>query len=151
VLLPALAVAGAGYLAGLGLELTQPPAPPLATPLTSWLKAHPRLGAGLSGFWEANVVAVTSGGTAAVHVVGVSGGRIVAGAGQTRDAWYDPARSTAHFVVLFPGVRGYPGFHPGHAVIATFGPPDRTYHVGAYTVLYWHENLIAELAPAPGT
>jgi hypothetical protein len=148
LLLPALALALAGYLAGLGLELTQPSAPPLAAPLTAWLKAHPRLGTGLSGFWEANVVSVTSGGAAAVHLVGVSGGRIVAGSGNTRDAWYDPARSTAHFVVLSPGVPGYPGFRARQAVIATFGRPDRTYHVGAYTILYWEHNLIARLGPA---
>jgi hypothetical protein len=149
--LPALAVVLAGYLAGLGLELSQPSAPPLAAPLTAWLRAHPRLGTGLSGFWEANVVAVTSGGSAAVHLVGVSNGRVVAGGGQTSDAWYDPSSSTAHFVVLCHGVSPYPGFSARQAVIATFGQPARTYHVGAYTILYWPENLIAELAAGPAT
>jgi hypothetical protein len=149
--LPALAVVLAGYLAGLGLELSQPSAPPLAAPLATWLKAHPRLGTGLSGFWEANVVAVTSGGTTAVHLVGVSNGKVVAGSGQTRDAWYDPASSTAHFVVLSHGAAPYPGFDSRHAVIATFGRPARTYHVGAYTILYWPENLIAELAAGRAT
>ncbi len=101
------------------------------------------------------MVAVTSANTAAVHLVGVSDGRIVAGNGGTQEAWYDPARSTAHFVVLSPGIPGspgspgYPGFTARHAVLATFGRPARTYHVGDYTILYWPRNLIAELAPAP--
>lgn len=147
-LLPALAVILAGYLASLGLELTQPSAPPQAAPLTAWLRAHPWLGTGLSGVWESNAVTVSSENTVAVHPVAVSGGRIAAGLSQTKAAWYDPARSAAHFVVLFPGIPGYPGFTARQAALATFGPPDQTYQVGAYTVLYWPQNLIAQLAPA---
>ena len=30
-------------------------------------------------------------------------------------------------------------------VLATFGKPARTYHVGRYTILYWHKNLLADL------
>ena len=63
-------------------------------------------------------------------------------------AWYDPDRSTANFVVLFPGVAGYPGFTQEteeQAVLATFGKPARTYHVGSYLVLVWNRNLLSEL------
>jgi hypothetical protein len=47
--------------------------------------------------------------------------------------------------VLFPGVAGYPGFTQQRAVLTTFGQPERTYHVGAYTVLVWNRNLLREL------
>ena len=39
------------------------------------------------------------------------------------------------FVVLSRGRPGYPGFNQEQAVLATFGKPARTYHVGSYTVL----------------
>ena len=59
---------------------------------------------------------------------------------------------TANFVVLYPGVANYPGGVPGdgpfddmQAVLATFGHPAATYHVGSATVLVWHKNLLADL------
>ena len=60
----------------------------------------------------------------------------------------DPAHSTANFVVLFPGVAEYRGFTQEQAVLARFGKPARTYHVGAYTVLVWDKNLLRELSRA---
>jgi len=47
--------------------------------------------------------------------------------------------------VFFPGVPGYRGFTQEGAVLAAFGRPARTYHVGAYTVLVWHGNLLRKL------
>jgi hypothetical protein len=47
--------------------------------------------------------------------------------------------------VLSPGIAHYPGFTPEQAVLATFGPPARTYHVGSYTILIWNKNLLSEL------
>jgi hypothetical protein len=139
----------AGYLAGLGLELTRPSAPPQAAALTAWLESHP-LGAGLAGYWEANVVTLTSGGRVAVRPVTAVGDRIVPTAGQVKDDWFDPARSRVDFVVLFPGIPGYPGFTDRQAVLATFGQPDRVYRVGPYTILWWARNLLPDLR-SPGT
>jgi hypothetical protein len=133
-----------GYLAGLGLELTAPAAAPQAAELTSWLEGH-HLGTGLSGYWEASVVSLTSGNRVAVRPVTISDGRVVSAMSQVKASWYDPERSAAHFVVLFPGVRGYPGFTQRRAVLATFGKPDRAYRVGRYTILYWHRNLLSDL------
>jgi len=48
----------------------------------------------------------------------------------------------ANFVVLFPGVGEYAGFTDEPAVLATFGKPARTYHVGSYLVLVWNKNLL---------
>jgi hypothetical protein len=47
--------------------------------------------------------------------------------------------------VLFPGISGYPRFTDRQAVVATFGKPSRTYHVGQYTILWWPKNLLAGL------
>jgi hypothetical protein len=137
----------AGYLAGLGLELTAPAAAPQQARLAGWLESH-RLGSGLSGYWEASIVTLTSGNRVAVRPVTVTGGRIVAAASEVRASWYDPKRSTADFVVLFPGADGYPGFTQRQAVLATFGEPARRYRVGRYTIWCWHRNLLASL-PAP--
>jgi hypothetical protein len=149
----ALGLVLAGYLAGLGLELSAPTAPPQAAPLTAWLESHP-IGTGLSGYWEANVVTLTSGGRVAVRPVAVTGGRIAPSVSQIRDDWFNPARSRVDFVVLrpavpgapgVPGVPGYPGFTDRQLVLATFGKPSRTYHVGQYTILWWPKNLLADI------
>ena len=56
-----------------------------------------------------------------------------------------PGPPGADFVVLFPGISGYPGFTDRQAVLATFGRPGRTYHVGQYTILWWPKNLLADV------
>jgi len=146
--LPVLGVVLAGYLVGLGLEISKPSVPPQASQLTSWLERH-HLGTGLSGYWEANVVTLTSGGRAAVRLVETDGGRVIQRGSNLNAAWYDPARSSADFVVLFPGIDGFPGFTSRKEVLATFGKPARTYHVGRYTILYWHKNLLTDLRRPP--
>ncbi|HEX6450532.1 MAG TPA: hypothetical protein VF060_13845 [Trebonia sp.] len=133
-----------GYLAGLGLELTAPAAPPQNAQLAAWLTAH-RLRIGLSGYWQGNVVTLTSGGQAAVRPVLVRNGRIVPSTGNVKSGWFEPARSSADFVVLAPPIPGYIGFTNRNAVIATFGEPARTCHIGPYTILQWHKNLLADM------
>jgi hypothetical protein len=124
--------------------LTAPAAPPQNARLTAWLTDH-HLGTGLSGYWESNVVALTSGGRAAVRPVLVRNGRIVPFTSNIKTGWFDPARSSADFVVLGPTIPGYFGFTSRNAVIATFGEPACTYHVGPYTILQWHKNLLADM------
>jgi hypothetical protein len=147
-LAPVLGLVLAGYVAGLGLELTAPPAPPQNAQLTAWLEAH-KLGTGLSGYWEASVVTLTSGGRVPIRTVQVVNGKLTGSVTETKASWYDPARSYADFVVLYPGVPGYVGFTGRSAAVATFGEPAQTYHVGQYTILLWHKNLLADLGPAP--
>ena len=141
----ACCVVGAGYLAGLGLELSVPGAPAQAAPLTAWLEGH-RLGTGLSGYWEASVVTLASGGRVAVRPVTVRDGRVGPAAGEVRGDWFAPSASAAHYVVLFPGVPGYPGFADRDAVTATFGRPARVYQVGRYQVWYWRANLLSSIS-----
>jgi hypothetical protein len=76
----------------------------------------------------------------------VSGGRLIPNAAEVKTQWYDPQRNSANFVVLSSGVAGYPGFTRERAVLATFGPPARTYRVGSDTVLVWNKNLLSELS-----
>ncbi|MBO0820511.1 MAG: hypothetical protein J2P26_06630, partial [Nocardiopsaceae bacterium] len=140
----------AGYLAGLGLELTTPAAPPHNARLTAWLTQH-HLGTGLGGYWQGNVVALTSGGRAAVRPVSVVDGRIVPFASNVKPAWYDPGKSSADFVVLAPAIPGYNGPTSPKPYLATFGQPARVYHIGGgYTIMAWDKNLLADLPPLKG-
>jgi hypothetical protein len=140
----ALGLVLAGYLAGLGLELTAPTAPPQDAQLTAWLESHP-IGTGLASYWEANVVTVTSGGRVAVRPVSTIGNQILPSVGLIKDEWFDPARSRVDFVVLFPGISGYPGFTDRQLVVVTFGEPARIYRVGQYTILWWPKNLLTDI------
>ncbi len=75
-------------------------------------------------------------------------GRLAAGRWATDTAWYDPRRAAADYVVLTPGLPGYPGFTARRQVLATFGRPARTYRVNGCLVLVWHRNLLAGLGRA---
>ena len=141
-----LTVIGIGYVAGLGLELTVPAAPPQGAPLAAWLAGHRLAGAGLGGYWQASVVTLTSGGTVAIRPIADSGGGIGAHPGEVNDAWFDPRRSAARFVVLSPGEPEYPGYADYRAVSATWGAPARVYRVGQYTIWYWpKKNLLSTI------
>ena len=91
------------------------------------------------------MVTLTSGDRVRIRLVLPAGGRLIRGTLASKAAWFDPRRERATFVVLSPGVAGYPGFTSEGPVLATFGPPARTYHVGRYLVLVWHKNLLREL------
>jgi hypothetical protein len=136
---------GAGYVAGLGVELTAPSAPPQAAPLSAWLARHPLGGSGLGGYWQASVVTLTTGGTVAVRPVADDGAGVGAHPGEIKDSWFDPARASAHFVVLAPGAPGFAGYADYRAVRATWGSPARVYHAGQYTIWYWPANLLAAI------
>jgi hypothetical protein len=142
-LAPLLLLVLLGYLAGLALELSQPPADAQNQQLTSWLAAR-HLRTGLSGYWESNVVTLTSGDQVRIREVTPSGARLIPSTRESKAQWYDPGESTANFVVLSGGIAGYPGFTQEQAVLATFGQPERTYHVGIYTILVWNTNLLRE-------
>ena len=143
-LVPLLLVVLLGYLAGLAHEISQPPAAAQNQQLTSWLLAR-HLHTGLSGYWESNVVTLTSGDRIQIRQVKPHGGRLIPSTYESKSGWYDPDRNTADFVVLSPEVAGYPGFTLERAVLATFGKPAQTYHVGSYTILVWNRNLLTEL------
>jgi hypothetical protein len=145
----ALLLVLACYLGGLGYELAQPTAPAQSHRLTSWLAAH-HLSSGLSGYWEANVVTLTSGEHIRVRQLTEAGQRLVPYDWNADAAWYDARSQTANFVVLAPGIPGYPGFTDTEAVLLTFGRPVHVYRVGADRVFVWHKNLLRDL-PSVGS
>jgi hypothetical protein len=140
---PVLMVVAAGYLAALGYAAAQPSVPAMNQPLATWLASH-RFSHGLGGYWQAGSTTVDTGALVSVSSVEVSGGRLVPGTWETSTLDYNPSRRSADFVVVqnsgnyaTPWLRG--------AAISTFGPPDRTYVVGRYTIMTWHENLLTRL------
>jgi hypothetical protein len=141
-----LLVVLAGYLGGLGYELTQPSAPPRAQQFTSWLAAH-HLDSGLSGYWQSNVVTLTSGDRVRVRQLTVAGGRVVPYEWNSAAPWYDSRLASANFVLLLPDIGGQQpgGYAARKFVIAAFGPPVHTYRVGSALVLVWHKNLLRDL------
>jgi hypothetical protein len=140
-----LIVIAIGYVAGLGLELTAPAAPPQNAQLTAWLESHDLGGSGLGGYWQASVVTLTSGGTVAIRPIADVGNKAGPHHGEIKHAWFVPRLSSAHFVVLDPGQPGYPGYADYPAVRATWGRPARVYHVGQYTIWYWPKNLLSTI------
>ena len=77
-LMPLLLVVLLGYLAGLAHEISQPPVAAQNQQLTSWLAAR-HLHTGLSGYWESNIVTLTSGDRVQIRLVKPYGGRLIAG------------------------------------------------------------------------
>jgi hypothetical protein len=156
LIIGALALVGTGYLAGLGYDVIQPVPPTRTQRLAVWLEER-HLTDGLSGYWESNVVALTSGDRVRVRLVEIGSGLLTSrgtvsamltpGVRESDSAWYDPAHATADFVLLFPGSGTFRGFTDRGTVVATFGKPDQTYRVDGFTVLVWpHANLLARLA-----
>ncbi len=134
----------AGYGACLGYELAQPVSPAANARLASWLEAH-HLTSGLSGYWQASVVTVGTGGQVTIRAVSTAGGGLVPYQWEAKAPWYDPGTRYANFVVL----QNQPGFfnewQPAREARATFGPPAQTFRTGPYMVLVWKQNLLPAL------
>jgi hypothetical protein len=121
------------YLAGLGYELTFPASPPEGAPLASWLLAH-GFRSGLAGYWQSSSVTVDSGDQVRVRAVTSS---LAPYWWMADTSWYDPAVSTADFVIVSkPTRRQLALLHE------RFGEPARAYRIDGYTVLSWQRNLL---------
>jgi hypothetical protein len=138
------------YAAMLGYAAVQPPSPPQYASLAAWLSAE-HLTEGLSGYHQANIVTLETGGAVSLRAVHrTSGGRIGAFTWNASAAWLDPARRTANFLVLTvpgaPATAGGAGMTAAEAM-ATFGRPARVYRYDEYLILVWPraENLLAGL------
>ena len=143
-LVPALAAGLACYAAMLGYGAAQPAPAPAFADLAAWLSAH-HLSYGVSGYTQANIVTVESQGRVALRPVGPAGpdGRYVAARQwEANRSWYDPAAHRANFAVLSTVGAAEVS---GPEVIATFGPPARTYHYREYTIMVWNDNLLTRL------
>ena len=113
--------------------------------LASWLRAR-HLTAGLSGYHQANIVTLDSGGAVTLRPVRSVDGRLAAYTWNASSAWFDPSTATATFLVLTaPGAPGSSGLTTG-AAIATFGRPARAYRDGGFVILVWSQvNLLAAI------
>ena len=140
----------ASYAAMLGYDAAQPPSPPQYAGLAAWLRAE-HLTDGLSGYHQANIATLESGGEVTLRAVRpTAGGRIGAYSWNASATWFDPVGQTANFLVLTasgaPAAAGGEGLTVAEAT-ATFGRPLRTYRYGEYAILVWPraENLLDRL------
>jgi hypothetical protein len=146
-LVPAGAAVLACYLAALGYTATQPARPAVTQGLASWLAGH-HLDDGLSSYGVANTTTLASGGTVSVAPISFTGGDAAAGPYEFDQAWYDPTRHDASFVVLMK--RPAPLDEIANwQVNDVFGRPGHLYRVGQYLILTYSTNLLTDLSPAP--
>jgi len=147
-MVPALAVVLAGYLVSLGQAAAAAPVPPMNQQLATWLAGH-HLRYGMSTYWQASIVSLTTG--EHVMVVPVATATKTAGSLVRRDewesteSWYDPRLHYANFIVQLVKPSRLPAFLPLASVENTFGRPARVYLAGPYRILVWHKNLLPEL------
>ncbi len=136
-----LAAVLACYAAMLGYAAAQPAAAPQYADLTAWLTEH-HLTSGISGYSQANIVTATSGGTISLRPVAAAGKYLTARAWNASSTWFDPARHDADFLVLST----FGAYEvSGQQAVATFGRPALVYRYRDYTIMVWHENLLARL------
>jgi hypothetical protein len=145
-LVPAMAVVGACYLAALGYTVAQPSQPAISQDLADWLVAH-HFSYGLSSYGIANATTLASGGAVDVRSVSWSGQHAAPGPYEFDQAWYDPLKHDANFVVLMnPAVPLDP--IADWEVYATFGRPAKVYDFGPYVIMTYDTNLLADLSPS---
>jgi hypothetical protein len=133
-----LALAGIGYAAVLGYSASRPASPAETQTLAEWLTGH-HLTRGLGGYWQADITTLATGGK--VQVAPLAAGGSSAYPWESKAAWYDPAVSSANFIVMAssPGSATYA--RP-QAVQAWYGRPAHMYKFGQYTIMVYNYNLL---------
>ena len=146
-LVPVLAAAACCYLAALGYGVAQPQSANSEQALAGWLSAH-HLGAGLGTYNEDNVTTLDAGGRVRLLTVSwlPSGG--VPRVYQSTVSWYSAKAHYANFVVTGTA-DGSADLIPRREILALAGPPARTYHFQAFTIMVWDKNLLADLGSPP--
>ncbi len=133
------AVVAAAYLASLGYAAAQPSVPPANAQLAAFLAEH-HLTEGISGYWQGSIVTVGSDGAVTIRAVQAS---LKPYLWEAKSSWYDPRTQRATFLVSQDQPGYFNRFQPSAAAVAALGPPERTYHVGSYTIEVWDKNLLA--------
>jgi len=136
------AVVLAGYTAGFGYELTQPSQPPANIGLASWLYRH-HLTYGLSGYWAGSSVTLNSHQQVKVRVLMQY--TLKPDLWMSNSGWYNPKLHRANFVITDSKPGNFSHWEPYLLIKRYFGPPARTYHLGRYTIMVWHRNLLKDL------
>jgi hypothetical protein len=133
----------AGYLAGLGYEISQPSAaPPPDTMVASWLAAH-HLTYGLSGYWTSSSVTADSGNHVQVRALRID--NLSPDLWMSELSWYNPRHHDANFILLDSQPGNFSLFEPRALIAKDFGAPARTYRFGPFTVLVFDQNLLWHL------
>jgi hypothetical protein len=142
----ALAAVGLGLLAGLGYAAAQPGIGPKYQPLADAL-AEDGLTSGLSGYWEANITTLVTGGK--VHVAPLISAGKYGYLWVSKAAWFDPDVSYANFIVTTTQQLAGNDFSMRQAIV-WYGEPALTYQFGPYTILVYDRNLLETVVqPTP--
>jgi hypothetical protein len=141
------AVALACYAAALGFAVAQPAAPARNQALADWLVAH-HLDTGLGVYTGDNVTMLDSGGRLLLITASWEPTGAAPRAYQSEASWSDRRLHYANFVVN-TAVDGPRSDIPYRDLVAAFGRPEATYHVGPFVVMVWHKNLLDDLRGPP--
>ncbi len=143
-LVSVLALAGLGYLGALGYYASRPAAPAETQNLADWLVAH-HLTSGLAGYWQANITTLATDGR--VHVAPLANGGTYAYPWESKATWYDPAVSSANFVVSVSAPESSATYSRPSVVRAWYGRPAHTYRFHQYTIMVYNYNLLSRVRP----
>jgi hypothetical protein len=141
---PVLALGLVCYLGALAYNDSQPTPTPLHLDLAGWLTAH-HLKDGLAGYWESNITSLDSEGQ--LRVAPLADGGAAPLTYESDSAWYNPAVSTANFIVSVSSPPADARLISASVLRAQFGQPARTYHFKEYTVRVYGYNLLTRLNP----
>jgi hypothetical protein len=141
-----LAAAGLGLLCCLGYAAAQPAVPPKDAGLANWLVEH-HLTSGLSGYWNANITTLITGGR--VHLAPVTNGGKYGYLWVAKEAWFNPAVSHANFIVATTHQEGGNDV-PLKYVLSWYGKPAKSYRFDQYTILVYQRNVLESvIQPVP--
>ena len=141
----ALAALGLVFAAELGYHAAQPAQPAQNQSLATWLAGQHLTGGLSADYGVANAATLDSGGRITVRQIALTGGALARPAPrELKSTWYDPASQFASFIVANDAKPGDWSAERAAAVRA-FGPPAQVLYPAGYTVLVWHQNLLAGL------
>ncbi|MGD0704534.1 MAG: hypothetical protein ABSA02_32175 [Trebonia sp.] len=142
----ALAAAGLALLAGLGYAAAQPGAAPRDQALANWLLAH-KLTSGLSGYWQANITTLQTGGK--VRLAPLTSAGKYGYLWESKAEWFNPEVSSANFIVATTQQTGGSGVTAAEA-LAWYAKPAKIYRFQQFSILVYHRNLLATVVqPTP--
>jgi len=142
----ALAAAGLGLLAGLGYAAAQPGEGARDQALVNWLLAH-KLTSGLSGYWQANLTTLASGGQ--VHLAPLISAGKYGYLWESKAEWFNPQVSSANFIVTTTQQTGGSDISLKE-VLYWYRQPAKIYQFQQYSILVYDRNVLATVVqPTP--
>ena len=142
-----LAVVGLLLLSCLGYAAAQPMQQPRDAPLADWLAAH-NLTSGLSGYWNANITTLVTGGK--VHLAPLISDGAYGYLWVAKEDWFKPAVSSANFIVTTTQPVGSGSDVDLSEARAWYGKPAKIYQFQEYSILVYDRNLLENvIQPVP--